>query len=242
MNLVDPVVETMNDQAQSLCDYCLHGRFSHEWVEPSVEGATPPLGPCCEPDCYCRAYVYTERFGNVEFIVSKDMKASEIAVYGALLEGEFSHLNSKLRDAQVGAKMGISGRTYGRIRELYNVAHGHTDDRPDVVEIAQSELERVDRQTTSVRTASDKILMARAGRQLPVDYKGAHQARRQLRALESLRLQLSGIATALEFSFDGGFEKTCTPEKATEYAKKIKSDLSAIRKVVAQLEKYGKGI
>jgi hypothetical protein len=53
---------------------------------------------------------------------------------------------------------------------------------------------------------------------------------------------LSGIATALETAFDGGFEKTCTRPIAAEYAKLLKADLSRINKIVSALQQHGKEI
>src|SRR5262249_13048114 len=60
---------------------------------------------------------------------------------------------------------------------------------------------------------------------------GRGNDKKQLHGLERIRPSLLGISTALEFLFDGRFEKTCTPDVAKDYAGLLKAELQRINRI-----------
>ncbi|MCU1695737.1 MAG: hypothetical protein JWR34_1800 [Mycobacterium sp.] len=70
--------------------------------------------------------------------------------------------------------------------------------------------------------------------------KGRGNEKRQLRTLETLRSTFWASAEALELRFEGGFEKTCTPEIVREYLSSYNKDLARINRVKALLTRYAR--
>jgi hypothetical protein len=68
--------------------------------------------------------------------------------------------------------------------------------------------------------------------------KGRGNEKKQLHALEAVASSLRGVADGLEAHFDGGFEKTCTPEIVREYLTSHKESIARIKKIVALLARY----
>jgi ParB-like chromosome segregation protein Spo0J len=138
---------------------------------------------------------------------------------------------------KVGEALGVSSTTYSRIKDVYRTATGQTDASQEEVEVAKQALAQADKGALSITAAHEAVREGALNRQ-----KGMGHEKRQLRALEGVKPQLSGVATALEVVFDGGFEKTCTRAIALEYAKMFKAELNRINRLVSRLEKYGKEV
>jgi hypothetical protein len=159
------------------------------------------------------------------------MTVSQMATRGAELEKTLK------TDHRVAQALGFSASTYRRIREIYDTATGQADAPQGLVDLAKGILDMADRGVLSINAAYLAIK-----ENTPTHQKGRGHEKRQIRALEGIRPQLSAIATALEVAFDGGFEKTCTRAIAAEYAKMFKADLRKINAVVSELHQYGKEV
>jgi ParB-like nuclease domain len=144
--------------------------------------------------------------------------------------------DKRTTDHKVGEGLGMSSTTYRKIREVHQTATGQTDAPQGIVDLAKGVLGMADMGAMTINAAFNTI------RENASPQKGRGHEKRQIRALEGIRPQLSAIATALEVAFDGGFEKTCTHAVAAEYAKMFKADLTRINKVVSGLERYGKEV
>jgi ParB-like chromosome segregation protein Spo0J len=145
--------------------------------------------------------------------------------------------DQRTTDHKVGQALGVSSTTYHRIKDVYKTATGQTDALPEEVEVAKQALAQADKGALSINAAHEAVREGVLDRQ-----KGRGHEKRQLRALEGVKPQLSGVATALEVAFDGGFEKTCTRAIALEYVKMFKTELTRINRIVSRLEKYGKEV
>lgn len=73
------------------------------------------------------------------------------------------------------------------------------------------------------------------------EHKGRGNERRQLKTAESASMQLRGMLDGLTAIFDGGFEKTFTPEIAADYARKLKAEQRRLGTLINQLDSHGKG-
>ena len=72
------------------------------------------------------------------------------------------------------------------------------------------------------------------------EQKGRGNERRQVNALENAYPQLRGILDGLTFMFDGGFEKTLTPEIAADYARKLRAEQRRLGTLISQINDHGK--
>lgn len=70
--------------------------------------------------------------------------------------------------------------------------------------------------------------------------KGRGNERRQINALENAYPQLRGILDGLTLVFDGGFEKTLTPEIAADYARKLRAEQRRLGTLISQINDHGK--
>jgi transposase len=74
----------------------------------------------------------------------------------------------------------------------------------------------------------------------PRPHKGRGNEKKQLKALEASTFSIRGVADALEAIFEGGFEKTCTPEIANQTAAAFRTEIARINKIIRLLDTHGK--
>lgn len=76
----------------------------------------------------------------------------------------------------------------------------------------------------------------------PLRKKGRSHHKRQLTTLERSEVALKGVAEALSYQFDGGFEDTCTSAEAAKYATTYRAHIKRIQAVIKLLDmKAGEG-
>ena len=71
----------------------------------------------------------------------------------------------------------------------------------------------------------------------PLRKKGRSHHKRQLTTLERSEVALNGVAEALSYQFDGGFEDTCTSAEAAKYATTYRAHIKRIQAVIKLLDK-----
>lgn len=71
----------------------------------------------------------------------------------------------------------------------------------------------------------------------PLRKKGRSHHKRQLTTLERSEVALKGVAEALSYQFDGGFEDTCTSAEAAKYATTYRAHIKRIQAVIKLLDK-----
>lgn len=144
--------------------------------------------------------------------------------------------SERLNDA-VGQAFGVSGKTYQRIKDVHSVAEGEKDDAPEVIEEAKRLVQELDSGVITPNRADTEL---RAKRQEVQAYKGRGNEKKQLKAVDQLKLTLGGVADGLEAHFTSGFEKTFTPEIATESVTDMRANIARINKILKTLETHGK--
>lgn len=73
----------------------------------------------------------------------------------------------------------------------------------------------------------------------PRPYKGRGNEKKQLNASKGITSTISGVATALEAAFAGGYEKSFTADIANDFTSTARRDLARIDKIIGQIQQYG---
>lgn len=132
---------------------------------------------------------------------------------------------------------GLSLRNYQTLRRVNKVAANPNHPAHEYAIGALVELEQGAVSHNAVELEIRRLNLGRPPKQQ--HKKGPGNGKKQLRVLTNCEINLQGISDALETVFVGGFERTCTPDIAKQYAKTFNVEIGRIRNIVNLLNAHG---